>query len=664
MQPDRPPRRLAIRADHLIGLALAVAALALYARTRAPSLLEIGDVNELATVSYVLGVAHPTGYPLFTLLGHGFTRLPWGGLMDVAGQVNLMAALLAAGAVPAVYALTREMGAGRTAAAVSAALFVAGQAFWSTGIRADVHGLNALFVALSTCLLIQWGRAMRAAYPDGTEGWRAAQRRLVACAFVCGLSLTNHITTYLLAPGFVLYLLVCGRPLWRHPTRLLMPLLAFAAPLLIYLYIPIRGEHILADAALAADPAGIGVPLRISLGYLAPAYRGGGLSGFANLVFAGDYVPGLAGVPWSEAPARLATLPPILLSQLGAGGLLLAALGFVLVVRRAPREALLTGAVWLTMIAQLTRYDEPDVPVFLIPAYVMMIAWAGAGIQGIAGAAAALSPGRIARLSPVMAAAVFAVLPATMAAGNYAGMDYSSDWAVRRYTDDVLAMRLPQGAVILASGDETAALRFRQTVEGQRPDLIALQSGLGTPRFYDIIERSRLRRYPVFVSQPFPPEERNAAPTRFPRKMVGVPHYGKPPDFPAHTNIAGKIAFLGYDMRPERVRAGRALHLRLYWRALKDGDADYEFLVRLISGGRIAADIERPPVGPWFGTSRWRAGQTFAEDAHMLIPADTPPGTYNLETGLTSRHELLPLVQDSGVEERAPIVLRYVAVDP
>ena len=664
MFPSRLLRRLVPHADRLVALALGLIALGVYARTCAPSLLEIGDVNELATVSYILGIAHPTGYPLFTLLGHLFTRLPWGEFRDVAGQVNLMAALLAAGAVPAVYLLTRELGASKMAAVAAAGLFAFGQAFWSTGIRADVHGLNALFVALSTWLLVWWGRDLRAGGGDGEQNWRPAQRHLIACAFVCGLSLTNHITTYLLAPGFVVYLIVVGRPFWRHPSRLVLPVLAFALPLLIYLYIPIRGSQLMADASLAADPAGIGVPLRISLGYVSPHYRSGGWLGFANTVFALDFMPGLAGVPWAEAPARLATVPPIVLRQMGAGGVILAAFGFVLVARRRPREALLTGVVWLTMIAQVTRYDEPDVPVFLIPAYVMMAAWAGLGIQGIVRAVTALSPRRLADIASAVLSAAFLALPVAMLMGNYAALDFSRDWAVRRFTDDVLAQRLPPGAVILA-GDEAAALRFRQIVEGQRRDLVAVQSGFGTPRFYDIIERGRLKRWPVYLSHPFPPEERDAAPTRYPRKLVAVPHYGeRPPEFAAYTNIANQVAFLGYDLRPDRLRAGRALHLKLYWRALQDLDTDYDFLVRLISGGRIAASIERPPIGPWFGTSHWRAGQVFVEEVHMLLPANTQPGTYNLETAFTRSHDLLPLIRDGGVVETAPIVLRYMEVEP
>lgn len=47
----------------------------IYQFTLAPSVVEI-DSGELATVQAVLGIAHPTGYPLFTLIGHLFYLIP------------------------------------------------------------------------------------------------------------------------------------------------------------------------------------------------------------------------------------------------------------------------------------------------------------------------------------------------------------------------------------------------------------------------------------------------------------------------------------------------------------------------------------------------------------------------------------------------------------
>ena len=103
MKPSDRPGSPASRQDALLCVLVGAVALFVYLRTVAPSLLEEGDGVELATVSYVLGISHPTGYPLFTLLGYLFTHLvPVG---SVVGRLNVLSAILTAAAAPAAYLL-------------------------------------------------------------------------------------------------------------------------------------------------------------------------------------------------------------------------------------------------------------------------------------------------------------------------------------------------------------------------------------------------------------------------------------------------------------------------------------------------------------------------------------------------------------------------------
>jgi hypothetical protein len=57
------------------GIFTGIIAFIVYLTTIAPSVVE-GDASELAIVQATLGISHPTGYPLFTLLGHLFYLLP------------------------------------------------------------------------------------------------------------------------------------------------------------------------------------------------------------------------------------------------------------------------------------------------------------------------------------------------------------------------------------------------------------------------------------------------------------------------------------------------------------------------------------------------------------------------------------------------------------
>ena len=61
-----------------------------YCFTLAPSVVHI-DSGELAAVQATLGIAHPTGYPIFTIIGHAFLRLPIPG--TVIFRLNLLCAV-------------------------------------------------------------------------------------------------------------------------------------------------------------------------------------------------------------------------------------------------------------------------------------------------------------------------------------------------------------------------------------------------------------------------------------------------------------------------------------------------------------------------------------------------------------------------------------------
>ena len=97
----RTARNQEARADALAAISLFLVTFGLYLSTLAPSVATIFDDSlELQLACYQLAIIHPTGYPLYALLGKLFTFLPFG---DVAYRVNLLSAVAAAWAVTLVY---------------------------------------------------------------------------------------------------------------------------------------------------------------------------------------------------------------------------------------------------------------------------------------------------------------------------------------------------------------------------------------------------------------------------------------------------------------------------------------------------------------------------------------------------------------------------------
>src|SRR4029077_3551875 len=156
----------------------------------------VGDTPELITAAATLGVAHPPGYPLFTMLGHLFSVMPIG---PTPFRVNLLAVTCDALTVGVVFLTALRLTQSRLAAATAALILAAVPNFWTWSLVAEVFPLNNLLASVLIYFLVTWHEEL--------------QRRsvLIAAFFVTGLSLTNHHTIILLAPAFCFVL-------WRQRT--------------------------------------------------------------------------------------------------------------------------------------------------------------------------------------------------------------------------------------------------------------------------------------------------------------------------------------------------------------------------------------------------------------------------------------------------------------
>ncbi|KAJ1471083.1 hypothetical protein T484DRAFT_1916790, partial [Baffinella frigidus] len=77
--------------EQAAGVLVAVTVLAVYVRTMYRS-VPGGDSGELIVAGCTVGIAHPPGYPLFTMLAILFHALPLGGLP--AWRINLLSVVL------------------------------------------------------------------------------------------------------------------------------------------------------------------------------------------------------------------------------------------------------------------------------------------------------------------------------------------------------------------------------------------------------------------------------------------------------------------------------------------------------------------------------------------------------------------------------------------
>ena len=243
--PVAPGRRRRLPAS--CGMASAVAAV-LVRRVGCSTLptimpgLGYWDTGEFQALGPVLGIAHPTGYPSYTLLLWlaSVVLQPFG---EAAFRANLLSALLVSGAAPlpaiAIVQLTRRSSLG----VLGGLAFAVAPIAWRNALRADPHAFQVFLVGLLLVLLIALGGA-RASRGRSTRAPRAVAGCVggSSAAFAGRSPTTGSRSRWRRASRST----CCsssrascgcrGRPCWRAAATLVLTTVA------IYAYLPIRSS--------------------------------------------------------------------------------------------------------------------------------------------------------------------------------------------------------------------------------------------------------------------------------------------------------------------------------------------------------------------------------------------------------------------------------------
>ena len=403
----------------LLNILTFIGFLTLYIITLAPDVLP-ADNGEFQLVAATLGVAHPPGYPLHTLLGWLMAQLPIGA---IPWRINLLSALLAAGTLALVSVIVRRL-TGRTLAGLAAALALGtSTTFWAQATQSNVRTLAAFFTALCVYALVRRSRPIS----------------LFAASFTLGLF--HHLSLAFIGLFFIAYLLLVDPQLVRQPRRWARPALVALLCLLPLLYLPLASEK-----------------LRTLNGFVQHALA---------LGFSGDFFYYTAP---AELLARLLVMGNVLAFQFHPLILLGGAAGALMLLWKDRRLALLLiGGFTLHTLITAT-YRAPQTVEYMLPAYVLFVLILGYGLGQI-------SKSQITnRKSPIYQ---FTNLPACflIAAALIQGIQhYPSYFALaqgadaRDYATPILG-NAPHGAVVLADWHWVTPLRYLQQVEGARPDL-------------------------------------------------------------------------------------------------------------------------------------------------------------------------------------------------
>ena len=456
------------RTGRWLALGVAGVALAVYVATLAPGLtFEHNGVDggDLIAAARSFGVAHPSGYPTYTLLAWLASHLP---AVTVAYRVNLLSALcasLAAGLTCLSAQIVLSGSRQRLALSAATGLTLAfSSLLWSQAVIAEVYTLLTLFAALLLWLVLSWREG-------GGDG------RLWLAGLALGLGLGNHLTLIFILPA-LLVLLWPERRRWLRARVLIPAISLFLVGLSVYVYLPLAAAR--QPAVNWGDPRTWDRLWWVTSG--------------------GPYRSYAFGLDLNEIPGRIAAWARLLGDQFGWWGLVLVALGFwgwwQGVQSQADRTLPVALLVW-SFLAGLYAffYATNDSYVYLTPLLVpLALAW-GKGADSLVQVAERFG---VAWRRAVLV--VILLLPFGSLAMHWQAADLSHDRTAHNYMQQVLDAAAP-GALIVVQGDgPTFALWYGLYAERQRPDVAVVSGPLLVFPWY----REQVRRlYPALaISEP------------------------------------------------------------------------------------------------------------------------------------------------------------------
>lgn len=244
----------------------------IYLITLAPSVVQI-DSGELAAVQATLGIAHPTGYPLFTMLGYLFSLVPLPFTKIL--QLNILATIYCSAAV-GVFTYTikycldnlsvfKSKGSNQREAAkkgkkkgkyqiekefskvelsdhiklltaVFGGLILAfSRTFWFQSTSVEVYSLHLLLMTLIILFLLM-------AYVKSFKNDKLAH--WFVFAFFLALGFTNHLTTLMILPATAYLYFSRYKFTTASFVRLGLMILLFIVILVaVYSYLPLRASQ-------------------------------------------------------------------------------------------------------------------------------------------------------------------------------------------------------------------------------------------------------------------------------------------------------------------------------------------------------------------------------------------------------------------------------------
>jgi hypothetical protein len=456
-------------------------AFVVYIFTMAPSVIQI-DTGELAAVQATLGIAHPTGYPLYTLIGFLFSKIPLP--FAIIYQLNLLAAFYCAAAI-SIFTYTfkfildniesfsvQEKRSNKKKnkrekkqeavpknhqnfsseisdpikllSAVFAGLALAfSKTFWFQSTSVEVYSFHLLLMSIIILSLLK-------AFIKRHNTDDLIFKEWFWFAFFLALGFTNHMTTLLIIPGVAyLYFNSSGINKKSFQKIALMLLVFFPVLFLIYAYLPIRASQ-------------------------QPLLNWGNPVDFERIL---RHISGFQYQVWLFTSTEVAKKQfDIFINNIASEfsiSSLIIVLGIIITLIKARKLFILLSINLLFTIMYSINYDINDIDAYFLLAYISLAFFS---VLGYSKVLTEFSSNKIVKLAAIV---VSVILLSYQTYSNFKYIDQSKTFIYEDYTKAILNSVEPNAIIFSYQWDYfLSASYYYQFVENFRRDIAVVDKEL------------------------------------------------------------------------------------------------------------------------------------------------------------------------------------------
>ncbi len=438
------------------------------------------DNGELIGVCIKLGIAHPTGYPLFALLGNLWSLLPLP--LPLSFKMNLLSAFWTSisslffflASISFLKILEKSVSSkGKNASFsdffksfnliiisfISALTYSFSRTIWGEATSLEVYSLQLLLFSLFFWL------SFKLIYLVNDL------KILIILSFVLGLSFSNHLTTVLIVPSFLILLLFrpSNKTIVLSPPKIKFALLFFVLIILglsVYLYLPLRSMQF-------------------------PEFNWGWVSrSFDKFLY---HVTGKQYRVWMFSSSEtisinLSKFLSLLPYEFAYVGLIVVLVGLLFILKKQMYLVVFLFLSFFSCLFYALNYQIHDIETYFSLSLIVLFFFFTAGVYYFW-----VKFGKIAFIS--------ILIPVLLIFFNYKENDDSQNNLVITYTKNIIGNLEPNSIIISSQWDYfCSAFWYLQRVENYRRDIVMIDKELLRRTWYpeqlrrwypQVIERSR-----------------------------------------------------------------------------------------------------------------------------------------------------------------------------